>query len=79
MRAYYIKYCKLVSRVIEGAKRQHYCRLTAKSNNQIKTTWNIIKPETGKLHLTEQMPSLLINDQKVKDPEVIADVFNTFF
>jgi hypothetical protein len=33
----------------------------------------------GKLHLTEQIPSLLINDEEVKDPEVIADASNTFF
>jgi hypothetical protein len=37
------------------------------------------KKETGKIHLTEQMPSLLINNEKVKDPEKIADVFNSFF
>jgi hypothetical protein len=61
------------------AKRQHYCRLTAKSDKQIKTTWNIIKHETGKLCLTEHIPSLLINDDKVKDLEVIADAFSTFF
>jgi hypothetical protein len=35
------------------AKRQHYSRFISKSNNQIKATWNIIKNETGKLHLTE--------------------------
>jgi hypothetical protein len=60
-------------------KRQHYCKLIAKSDNRIKTTWNIIKHETGKLHLTEQIPSLLRNDEEVKDPEVIADAFNTFY
>jgi hypothetical protein len=48
-------------------------------NNQIKTIWNIIKQQTGKLHLTEQIPSLLINDEKVKDLEEIAGAFNTFF
>jgi hypothetical protein len=31
------------------------------------------------LHLTEQIPSLLVNNEKVKDLEVIADAFNTFF
>jgi hypothetical protein len=51
----------------------------AKSDNQIKTTWNIIKHETGKLHLTEQIPSILINEETAKDPEEIADAFNTFF
>jgi hypothetical protein len=31
------------------------------------------------MHLTEEIPSLLSNDQIVKDPEVAGDVFNTFF
>jgi hypothetical protein len=43
MRAYYIKYCKILNRVIKVAKRQHYCGLIAKSDNKIKSTWNIIK------------------------------------
>jgi hypothetical protein len=59
MRVYYIKNYKILSRVIKEVKRQHYCSLTAKSDNQIKTTLNIIKRETGKLHLTEEIPSFL--------------------
>jgi hypothetical protein len=47
-----------------------YCKLIAKSDNKIKTTWNTVKKETGKLHLTEQMPSVLINNDKVKDKPV---------
>jgi hypothetical protein len=65
--------------VIKVAKRQHYWRLIAKSDNKIRTTWNIIKHESGKLQQTEQIPSVLINGDKVKDPEIIADAFNTFF
>jgi hypothetical protein len=34
--------------------------------------------ETGKIHVTEQILSLLINFEKIKDPEKIADVFNSF-
>jgi hypothetical protein len=45
MRAYYIKYCKTLSRVIKGAKRQYYCRLIPISDNHVKTTWNNIKHE----------------------------------
>jgi hypothetical protein len=45
MREFYIKYCTILSRVIKEAKRQHCCRLIAKSDNQIKITWNIIKHE----------------------------------
>jgi hypothetical protein len=34
--------------------------------------------KTENLHLTEQKPSLDIKDDTVKDPEVVADDFNTF-
>jgi hypothetical protein len=34
------------------------------------------KKETGKLDLTEQTLSVLINNEKVKDPRKDADVFN---
>jgi hypothetical protein len=79
VKAFYIKYCKILNKVIQQAKRQHYNRLIAKSDNQVKTRWNIIKQGTGKIHVTEQMPSLLINNEKIKDPEKVADVFNSLF
>jgi hypothetical protein len=71
-RAFYIKYCKILNNVIKEAKKQHYCRLIVKSDNKIKTMWNIVKRETGKIHLSEQMLSLLINNEKVKDPVTVA-------
>jgi hypothetical protein len=37
------------------------------------------KKETGKVHLTKQMPSLLINNEEVKGPEKVADAFSSFF
>jgi hypothetical protein len=58
----------MLTKVRQLAKRQHYNRLIAKSDNKMKTTWNIIKQETEKTHVTEQMPSLLINNEKIKDP-----------
>jgi hypothetical protein len=76
IRAFYIKYCKIINKVIQQAKRHHYDRLTATSDSKIKT-WNTIKQETGKIHATEQMPSLLVNDEKIKDK--VAEVFNSFF
>jgi hypothetical protein len=43
-------------------------------------TCNIIKQDTGKIHVTEQIPSLLIiNNEKIKDPEKVANVFSSFF
>jgi hypothetical protein len=40
---------------------------------------NIIKNSIGKMHLPEQVPSLLINNEKVKDPEVVSSAFNDLF
>jgi hypothetical protein len=74
-----IKYCKILNKVTLDANRQHCNRLIAKSNNKIKATQNIIKQETGKIHVTEQLPYLVINDENRKDPEKVADVFNSFF
>jgi hypothetical protein len=68
MRAHYNKYCKTLSRVIKEAKRQHYYRLIEKAGNKIKTTWNIIKHETGKLQQMEQIPPDLIKNEKFNDP-----------
>jgi hypothetical protein len=79
IQAFYIKHCKILNKVIQQAKKQHYNRLIDKSDNKIKPTLNIIKQETGKIHVTGQMPSLLTKDENMKDPEKVADVFNIFF
>jgi hypothetical protein len=42
---------------------QHYSRLIAKSNNKIKTTWNITMKDRGKVHIVEQVPILCVNDE----------------
>jgi hypothetical protein len=36
-KAFLVKYCKILNKVIKEAKKQHYSRLTAKSDNKIKT------------------------------------------
>jgi hypothetical protein len=79
IKAYYNKYCKVLSRVIKEAKRQYYSRSIEKSHNKIKTIWNIIKCETSKCHQTEQISSVLINNREVNNLQKIADDFNTYF
>ena len=64
---------------IRESKKQHYSRLIAKFNNKIKTTLNIIQKETEKVLSVEQVPSLLVNDEKLKDPTNVANAFNKFF
>jgi hypothetical protein len=78
-KTHYIKYCRILQNVIQEAKKLHYGRLIAKSNNKIKTTWNIIKKGTGKEHPVEEAPSLLVNNEKLTDPTMVANAFNNFF
>jgi hypothetical protein len=56
-----------------------YDRLIAKSDNKIKTTWNIIKNEIGRMHPIEQVPSSLVNIGKLKNQTTVANTFNNFF
>jgi ribosomal protein L33 len=71
-KAHYIKYCRILKKIIKEAKKQHYSRLIAKSSNEIQTTWNLIKNETGKVQPTEQVPSLLVKNEKLKNPTIVA-------
>ena len=41
-------------------------------------TWIIINKQTGKVHLIEQVPTVLVNDEKLKDPTDMANAFNNF-
>jgi hypothetical protein len=55
---------------------QHYSRLTAKSNSKIKTT---LQKKTEKAHSVEQATTLLVKDEKLKDPRNVASAFYNFF
>jgi hypothetical protein len=59
-------------------KKQHYSRLIAKSHSKTKPTWNIVKRETGKIHLIDEMQSLLTKTEKIKDIGTFANAFNNF-
>ena len=77
-KADYIQYFKILRKVIQDAKKWHYSRLIAESNNKIKT-WKIIKKETGKIHSVQQVPSLLVKVGKLKDPTNVPKASNNFF
>jgi ribosomal protein L33 len=46
IKAFYIKYCKILNKVIQEATKQHCNSLIAKSDKKVKTTWNVMKQET---------------------------------
>jgi hypothetical protein len=58
IKAFSIKYCKTLNKVIKEIKNNITVDM-AKSENKMKTTWNIIKLETGKIHLSIRCPLFL--------------------
>jgi len=78
-KAHYIKYCTVLRKVRKEAKKQHYSRLGGKSHDKIKATRNTIKKERVKVHSVEQVPILLVNDGKLKDPTNLTNAFNNVF
>ena len=47
--------------------QKHIILNIAKYNNKIKTTQNIMKKQTGEVNSVEQLLTLLVNDEKLKD------------
>jgi hypothetical protein len=37
------------------------------------------KEEIGRVHPTEQVPSLVVSNKKLKDPKSMSSTFNNFF
>jgi hypothetical protein len=56
-----------------------FSRIITKSNNKIKTKWNIVKKEIEKCVKMEQVPSIIMNDEKLKDPKKVAGASNKHF
>ncbi len=48
LKTYYKRYCKILSNVIQSAKKLHYNRIILNSKNKITTTWKIITMKMGK-------------------------------
>ena len=51
LKAHYKSYCLGLSKVFNGAKPLYYINKISKSNNRMKTAWDIIKMETCKNQL----------------------------
>jgi hypothetical protein len=43
LKYYYKKYRKILTTIIQLAKKLHYNKLTSQSSNKTKTAWNVIK------------------------------------
>jgi hypothetical protein len=47
LRNYYLRYSKILSKVIKTAKKLHYNNKITHAHNKIKATWNVIKSDIG--------------------------------
>ena len=77
--AYYKRYCKFLSIVIKEAKKLNYAEKIKKSVNKNKTVWHIVNLETSKTGNTEEIDTLKIDGNIIRDRQEIANVFNKYF
>jgi hypothetical protein len=70
LKQYYKLYSKILTKVINEAKRLNYSDKIINSNNTAKTTWNIIKAESGKNRL---------NDKNCNTMKINPNTFNSHF
>ena len=62
----------------KNKKKKYYDDLIFKSKNKTKTTWKIIKKETGN-NCQNRTKSLKINNTILNNPQEIANTFNNYF
>ena len=81
LRDHYKKYCKILSAVVNEAKKLTYNNKIKKSINLNKTIWDIVKMETGKTNSTKNdlIDKLQFGDKLENDHKKIAETFNIHF
>lgn len=79
----FLGYVKRYSKIFKGvcchAKSLFIKNKILNSNNKIKTTWDIIKKETGKIEIKKRIEGLRVNGKMVHDKLEIANTFEKFF
>ena len=76
---YYKKYCTILKKVIKEAKKLYYNTLIKTSVNKIKTTWNIVRENTGKIQDLNGISEINLGNEIVEDSREIAYAFNKYF
>ena len=76
---HYKSYCLILSRVIKATKQLYYNYKISKSNNKIKTTWDIIKTETCENHSNKRTQLINIHGKLITNQQSIANSFNNYF
>jgi hypothetical protein len=78
LKEYYMRYSKILSKVINTAKTLHLNNQIIHSNNKTKPAWNIIRSETGGNNIKYDKLNILNTDQE-SNKSVNAENFNNHF
>jgi hypothetical protein len=76
---YYKKYCKILTKVINLAKKMTYEKQIRNSKNKVRTTWNLINREVRKKVMKENIQALNIEGKNDTNLNTIVEVFNKYF
>ena len=76
---HYDRYCAVSRKVIREAKKLHCNTLITISLNKIEGAWSIIKQETDKIQVFDNISSLSWENRNLNDAEEIAYTFNKLF
>jgi hypothetical protein len=78
LKKYYKKYCKILT-TYYCSKKLHYNKLLLNSNNNTKTTWNIVKSITNNKNTYKTTSFMNINDKPSCNPLAFTNAFNSYF
>jgi hypothetical protein len=70
---------KYLLKLSKRQKKAYYDSTILKSHNKIKTTWSIVKKETGYKIYKDELKALKINNTTINNKEHIANAFNEYF
>lgn len=80
LKNHYKKYSKTLKQTITISKKLNYKNRMTKSNNKMKTAWNIINERTNKSkEKNHNNISLLLNNIPIIKPDRITNIFNDYF
>jgi hypothetical protein len=72
-------YCKILSNIIQEAKKYYFSKQIEKSNNKIKNIWDITRLLTGIKTKHEDVHQLNINGNVNHNFQTTTDFFNNYF
>jgi hypothetical protein len=76
---YYKIYCTILKKVIKEAKKLYYNTLIKTSVSKIKTMWNIIRENTGKIQDLNGIAEINLENEIAEDSREVAYAFNKYF